>query len=303
MKPSQNLPKWYDTYKTKIDLYIYDYLDEYLKKYKHPSKPILEFIEVLKYSVYWGKRLRSILAIEMYLLLSGKKFSQLKKNDSIILYVIAIEIIHSFSLIHDDLPCMDNDEYRRGRLTVWKKFWEYQAVLAGDTLNTLAFEIISEIDDSDVSKKLSKLLSRASWVFWMVWGQIEDIYFETHKKQTTKSILEQLHNKKTGQIINASILWGIICAKKDNLIKKYTQFGNDIGLAFQIKDDLLDVEWTFEDTGKSVWWEEKWFVYILWIEKSKKQLDTLIKNCEKAISSLKSEKLNFLVQYIKNRKS
>lgn len=295
------LPEWYGEYKHKVDILTQQFLKKYIQN-ANPTLPLDEFMEVLKYSVQWGKRFRSVLALELYLQLSEKDISSIQDDDDIVKFMIAVEYIHSFSLIHDDLPCMDNDEYRRGHLTVWKKFWEYKAVLAGDTLNTLAFEILSEIQDPLIWQKLVKLLSKSTWVLWMIWWQIEDIYFENHFDEVTHDILEKLHFKKTGQIIIASILGAVILAQKEEKIEEFRKFGQDIGLAFQIKDDILDVEGDFEETWKSVGNEKKWFVYTLWIEKSKNQLDTLIKNCHNIIAPLKSEKLNFMVDYVKVRK-
>ena len=295
------LPEWYPIYKEKIEQSMQQYLNTYLQWLQNASFPLQNFWEILQYSVVWGKRLRAILAIEFYLTLTGKKIEEIGKSDDIMRYALALEVIHSFSLIHDDLPCMDNDEYRRWQLTVWKKYGEYQAVLAGDTLHSLAFELMSEISNASHSQKLSKILSHAIGVYWMAWGQIEDLYFEGKISDVTEEILQSLHSKKTWQIIIASILGALVLADREDLIQIYKQFWENLWLAFQIKDDLLDVEWTFEETWKSVGGEKKGFVYILWIENSKNQLDRLIKNCINDIAPLQSEKLNFLVEYVRQR--
>ncbi len=295
------LPEWYNIYKQKVETSIQEYLQKYLEDYKNPTQAIRDFQETLAYSMMWGKRLRAILAIEFYLTLTGKKIEDITLKDDILKYAIALEVIHSFSLIHDDLPCMDNDEYRRGQLTVWKKYGEYQAVLAGDTLNTLAFEIISSFSDAQACQKVTKILASSVWIYGMAWGQIEDLFYERTKEEVTEEILKGLHFKKTGQVIIASILWALVIAKREDLCEKYQSFWEKLWLAFQIKDDILDVEGSFEETGKSVWWEVKGFVYILWLEKSKNQLDTLIKDCINDVASLQSEKLDFIVHYVQHR--
>jgi len=144
------------------------------------SKPLEDFKEVISYGFSGGKKLRWILALEFYLSLTWKDISDIKIDDDIIKICIALESVHAFSLLHDDLPCMDNDELRRGELTVWKKYGEHNGVLAWDMLNTFCFEIISDIKDAKISQKISKLISHSVWFYGMVWGQIEDIYFENN---------------------------------------------------------------------------------------------------------------------------
>jgi len=156
MNPSET-PNWYKQDKKLIEDAISSYLDTYLAL---PLTPPLEhFKEIVRYGFSGGKKLRAILALEFYLALTGKDISQIRKDSDILRVCIALEAVHAYSLVHDDLPCMDNDELRRGEPTLWKKYGEYNAVLAGDFLNSLCFEILSDIKDSTISQKLSKLIS------------------------------------------------------------------------------------------------------------------------------------------------
>jgi len=294
------LPKWYNEYKNLIESGIETYTSRYLAI--PMTKPLEEFKQVVSYSLKWGKKLRWILALEFYLSLSWKHISDIKLDDDIIKVCIALEAVHAFSLLHDDLPCMDNDELRRWEPTVWKKFWEHNWVLAGDMLNTFCFEVISDIRDAKMSQKISKLVSHSVWFYGMVWWQIEDIYFENHIAELDISLLRELHAKKTGKLIQASILSGAILSWETANIDVYWDFWKKLGLAFQIKDDLLDIEWTPEETGKSVWWEEKWFVYLIWIDASRVILSEIIAECNIIARKLWSEKIDFIVDYIQNRK-
>lgn len=294
------LPNWYNQYKKLIDESIEKYLDWYFSSWKI-SKWLLDFREAIYYSCKWWKRIRAILAIEFYLIFSWKKIENIKFKDDIIMYCISLELLHSYSLVHDDLPCMDNDEYRRGELTVWKKYWEANAVLVWDMLNSLSFEILSELSDNIDVKKIIWYFWKAVWLFWMLWWQVLDLYYEKNFEKLDFDSLIDIHNKKTWALIEASIIWWIIISNNTSDITKFMEFWKKIWLAFQVKDDLLDVEWNQDETGKSVWWEHKWFVYFMGIEKTKKYLNDLIIDCKNIISELNSEKLNFLVSYIWNR--
>ncbi len=148
---------------------------------------------------------------------------------------------------------------------------------------------------------LIKLLSSSIWFYGMLWWQVEDLYFEKHEKELNLDILKKLHAKKTWALIKASILWGVLLSEKLDDFDKFAKFSDNIWLAFQIKDDILDVEWDPNDTWKNKRWEEKWYVHFLWMEKSKKMLWELIEDSLIQISNLKDEKLNFITNYIWNR--
>ena len=294
------LPKWYNDYKKIIEKGIDTYISRYLAL--PMSKPLEDFKEVISYGFSGGKKLRWILALEFYLSLTWKDISDIKIDDDIIKICIALESVHAFSLLHDDLPCMDNDELRRGELTVWKKYGEHNGVLAWDMLNTFCFEIISDIKDAKISQKISKLISHSVWFYGMVWGQIEDIYFENNIWELDINLLSDLHAKKTGKLIQASILSWVILSWEVANIDIYWDFGKKLGLAFQIKDDLLDVEGTPEETGKSVWGEEKWFVYLIWVDATREILWDIISECHSIAKKLWSDKVDFVVDYVENRK-
>ena len=299
------LPSWYNEYREYIENNVNIYLDKYLSK-NNTNKWLNTFREVCFYANQGGKKIRGLLALEFYLSITKQDISDIKETDDIIKVIVAIELLHAYSLVHDDIPCMDNDDYRRWILTCWKKYWEYNAVLAGDLLNTLAFEILSDMENSEQAIEIIKLLSSHTWFHGMIWGQVSDMFFELESEKLSYSDLIELHNKKTGQLIKASVLSGIITAWKSHKVEEFKRFWEKIWLAFQIKDDLLDVEWTFAETGKSTWkeWgimEEKGFVYFMWIEKTKMELESLIIDCKNVANKLWSEKLEFLVNYIWNR--
>ena len=302
------LPEWYNNYKQLIEQSLENYLVEYFSSEKNKWLNLLK--DSALYSVKWGKRIRSIFALEFYLSFTKKDINSINTNDDIFKFCTALELLHAFSLIHDDLPAMDNDILRRWEPTVWKKYWEASAILVWDMLNSMAFEILWNIKNS---KPILHYFGQAVWIKWMLWWQVLDLYYEKNPEELTLDNLIEVHNKKTWALIQMSVLWWILIAEKEanfvkdkesNNIKKYLDFWEKIGLAFQVKDDLLDVEGNFEETGKSVGdWEEKGFVYFMWIEKTKDFLEKLIFDCKSIIKDLNSEKLNFLVNYIGNRKS
>ncbi len=294
------LPNWYENYKNFIEKSLKNYLENYFNK-KEYSSVLSDIKDASLYAVSGWKRIRAIFALEFYLILTWKKIEDISQNDDIMKFCIALEIIHAYSLVHDDLPAMDNDSFRRWELTVWKKFWEANGILVWDLLNTLSFEVLSEIDDEKNWLKLVKLLSNSTWFFGMIGWQVEDIFYEKNFEKLDLEKLISLHNKKTWALIITSVLGWILLSWKE-LDKKYEVYAKNIGLAFQIKDDILDVEWTIEETGKSVGWEKKWFVYFLGLKKSKEYLQKLTKENLEIIWDLQSEKLEFLTKYISNRK-
>ena len=300
------IPDWYNTRREFIETALKQYLEEYFTSeglfLGHVDNEWLkEFRQACFYAVAWWKKLRAILALEFYLSLTKKSFEAIKFDDDIIKYCIAMELMHSFSLVHDDMPCMDNDTLRRGKETVWKKYGEYQWLLVWDFLNTLAFECISTMKHPVLSVKLSHLLSRSSGYHGMVWGQLDDMYYEKFPEKLAVWDLLKLHNRKTGALIRASVQWWILASWKIQHIHKLSAFGEKLGLAFQIKDDILDVEWSVEETGKSVGWEDKWFVHFMWIKKTKEYLDEVIGECFELTKTLGSEHISFLIHFVKQR--
>lgn len=295
------LPEWYNRYKDFIELSIENKIQKYFSQ-KWDSKVHTEFIDILRYALAWWKKIRAILALETYLSFSRKKLENISQEDDICNFLVALECIHAYSLIHDDLPAMDNDELRRWIPTVWKKFWEYNGILAWDLLNTFTFELLSDIKNPILSQKLVKLIATSVWHYGMIGWQVEDLYFESHSYELALDILKNIHNKKTWALIKASILWWAILSEKEVNIDILTSFWLWVWLAFQIQDDLLDVLGTVEETGKSIWWEKKGFVHFLWVEKTKKYLNILIKDLQEKAQIFSSEKIDFLVEYVGKRK-
>ncbi|MEG1027119.1 MAG: polyprenyl synthetase family protein [Oscillospiraceae bacterium] len=192
-----------------------------------------------------GKRIRGILVLEFCKMLGGDINSALP-------VACAIEMIHCYSLIHDDLPCMDNDDFRRGKPSCHKQFDETTALLAGDALQPLAFHTISCCQlSNDLKVDAIKVLSNCCGMDGMVGGQVMDL--QNEGKEISETILTKTHLKKTSELIKAACLLGGICANatKDQLTL-CEKYGNYLGLAFQITDDILDVTGTKQQLGKSI---------------------------------------------------
>ena len=206
--------------------------------------------ESMRYSVFaGGKRLRPILAVAAYEVAG-------RTGDAILPPACALELIHTYSLIHDDLPCMDDDDLRRGVPTNHKVYGDGLAVLAGDALLTLAFEIIlsegSGVEvPASVSKKIACCVARAAGSLGMVGGQVMDI--EGFSRDRQLKTLETTCLMKTGQLIVASLETGALLAEADTATSKaLTQYGINLGLAFQVTDDILNVTGDAKVMGKSV---------------------------------------------------
>jgi geranylgeranyl diphosphate synthase type II len=204
--------------------------------------------QAMRYSVFaGGKRLRPILCWEAGKVLGGDERRLLQIG-------CALELIHTYSLIHDDLPALDNDDLRRGKPTCHRAYGEAMAILAGDALLTLAFEILStpKLLPAGLSQRIIHELSHAIGTRGgMVGGQVVDI--ETTGHETNAATLEYIHRAKTGAFICAAVRSGALCANASQAdLARVTAYGEKIGLAFQIADDLLDVTGSKEQLGKSV---------------------------------------------------
>ncbi len=219
----------------------------------------------------------------------------------------AIELLHTYSLIHDDLPVMDNADLRRGNPTLHVSFDEVTAVLVGDALNTHAFEVLSKAPFSDsVRVKLIRSLAKNGGASGMVLGQVIDCHFENQPLSIEQ--IRVLHVNKTAKLIAASLQMGaIICADKE-LEKKLYDFGIDLGLLFQIQDDILDVTQTSEEAGKTTQNDEdkNSFVTILGFEKAMSEAnilaDKLIKELVNFDECLRDELSPMLIAYINRHK-
>lgn len=202
----------------------------------------------IRYSVMApGKRLRPILVLASAEAVGGDP-------DTVMPTACALECVHAFSLIHDDMPCMDDDDFRRGRPTSHKVFGEATALLAGDALLALAFELIASnasIPSATNVGSVIGLVARASGTRGMVGGQVADMNAEGH--EITPDEIEYIHRHKTGALIAASATVGaMLCGASEKQVTLLDEFGQCVGLAFQIADDILDLTGDFEKLGKTV---------------------------------------------------
>jgi geranylgeranyl diphosphate synthase type II len=193
-----------------------------------------------------GKRIRPILCLEAAATVS-------EEVPGVWEAACALEMVHTYSLIHDDLPALDNDDFRRGRPTCHKQFGEAMAILAGDALLTLAFQALAQIGGSLGERKarlVEELATAAGTVGGMIGGQVTDL--EGEGQPPTPELLERIHRAKTGALLAASVRMGALCAGAgDGQLEALTRYGRHIGLAFQIVDDILDVEQPSEALGKT----------------------------------------------------
>lgn len=234
-----------------------------------------------------GKRIRPLLILATLEDLGVKSKDALK-------VACAAELIHTYSLIHDDLPCMDDDDFRRGHRTNHKVYGEAMAVLAGDALQALAFETLTNLThtSSTVALKLIRLLSIASGAKGMVAGQVLDI--EGEKKALTLQELQTVHLNKTGALLSFSIEAGAVMAGlEEEKMNHLRQFAENIGLAFQIQDDILDVTSTTEELGKKVGSDEisdkVTYPSLLGLDGAKEQLLHHHKLAKKSLAFLENE--------------
>ncbi|MBN1830615.1 MAG: polyprenyl synthetase family protein [Deltaproteobacteria bacterium] len=264
-------------------------------------------VKAMRYSLFaGGKRLRPILCIAGAEAVGGDA-------QSVLPVACAIEMIHTYSLIHDDLPVIDNDDLRRGKPTNHKVFGEAMALLAGDGLLTKAFHLMTHPDPENrvkpgVSLKVIGLIATAAGYEGMVGGQVVDI--QSEGKEGDSSIVEFIHTHKTGALIVASVSSGAILggAEKDQL-KALTSYGKDIGLAFQVADDILNVEGSRQEMGKSVGSDARQgkitYPAVFGLERSKEIQKALV---DRALETLKSfeeraDPLRQIARYIIKRKT
>jgi len=234
-----NTAHYLDEYRQRIDGALTDLLPE---GGVHPEK----LLSAMRYSLFaGGKRIRPILVLAAAEAAGGKVEDALRP-------ACAVELVHTYSLIHDDLPAMDDDDFRRGRATCHKAFDEGTAILAGDALLTLAFEVLSDVDGSaEDPRRLQMVHELALAAGWkgMVGGQQVDMDSEGTKPELP--VLEYIHTHKTGALIRCSVVLGGLCANADQAtMRALEDYGEKIGLAFQVVDDILDVTATTEEMGK-----------------------------------------------------
>lgn len=269
------------------------------------SYPI-EISEGMKYSILnGGKRIRPILLFMILELLGEKKELGIPS-------AVGLEMIHSYSLVHDDLPALDNDDYRRGKLTTHKKFGEAEGILIGDALLTHAFNILSEKNKGLISSEkiveIIRIVSSYSGINGMIGGQMIDI--KSEGKKINLETLKYIHKNKTGKLLRLPIeIACIIGNASDKIRKALEEYGDLLGIAFQIKDDILDIEGDFESLGKpigsDIQLEKSTYPSLIGLEESKKLLLEIVEGAKSKISSNFDEKdgknLIKLAEYIASR--
>lgn len=270
-----------------------------------PEKSVYD---AMRYSITaGGKRVRPVLVMSAGEMLGGN-------IDDLLKIGVAIECIHTYSLIHDDLPCMDNDDLRRGRLTCHKKFNEETALLAGDGLLTYAFELLSDFPaykmvSAEALLKIISVIAKASGCAGMIGGQMVDLENE-EKQNVTEEILTYMHNRKTGALIKCAVIAGAIASgANQNQIDALSVFADGIGLAFQVQDDILDCTGDVDILGKPIGSDAEnkktTYVTLLGLESAQQKAEALTQNAINALNVF-GDDANFLKnfsQYLMNRKN
>ncbi len=282
---------------------IDDFLRSYLNIKRREKGCPRRLQEAMAYSLMaGGKRIRPILAIASYEAVGGR-------SRNIIPVAASLELIHTYSLIHDDLPAMDNDDFRRNMPTSHRVFGEATAILAGDALLTEAFNIILQTKiNPEIKVNVLNELTQACGPTGMVGGQLIDIMLE-HKRAKKKDIV-YIHTHKTGAFIRASVRIGAIMAgASSNELMALTRYGETIGHAFQIVDDILDVTGKSEDMGKSTGSDaargKNTYPSIFGVEESRRIAKRLVNRSLRAIDGLdgRTEPLREIARYILERQS
>ena len=277
-----------------------DILKKYLPIEEGFQKKVLEAVN---YSVTaGGKRLRPVIMKESFLLFGGS-------GEVIEPFMAALEMIHNYSLVHDDLPAMDNDEYRRGRETTWKVYGDGMAVLAGDGLLNLAYEtaalsfdMAKDAEDIKRAARALKILGRKAGIYGMIGGQTADLEAESDREISGERLLF-IHENKTAALIQAALMIGAVLAGAgEKEIAAMESAASNIGIAFQIQDDILDVTSTEEVLGKPVGSDERnhklTYVSLYGLEKAKKEVKRMSETALTILSSF--EKRNeFLEELVK----
>lgn len=292
-------------------------LQSYLPEETGYAKTVLE---AMNYSVLaGGKRLRPVLMKETYALFGG--------NSPVVEpFMAALEMIHNYSLVHDDLPAMDNDEYRRGRKTTWVVYGDGMAVLAGDALLNYAFETASKAFDMVLSEsgfdrnpehaadavllyqavtRAMQILGKKAGIYGMVGGQCADITGENlPKEEITEELLLYIHKNKTAALIESAMMIGAVLAGASEAeVCQMEKIAENIGIAFQIQDDILDVTSTLEVLGKAVGSDEKnnkvTYVTLNGLDKSREDVRRLSEEALEGLRSFGSRNL-FLEELVEN---
>ena len=283
-----------------------DYIELVNKKLEE-FMPVLypeDIFKSMKYTVLLpGKRLRPVMCLESCRMFDGN-------IEDAIPTACAIEMLHAQTLIHDDLPCMDNDDFRRGKPTNHKVFGEANAVLAGDALLTFAPQTVLKNSKNLGCEKLIKIMEEyfhAAGAYGVIAGQVVDIESEKNYPENAQETLEYIHTHKTADLFKLALRAGAIIADaSDKEIEAITEFGQNMGVAFQIADDILDETSTFEEMGKTLGKDKEagklTYTNLYGIEKSREDLNKLINRCFEILeqNNLKSEIFEQILNKIKN---
>ena len=285
--------------RTLVEAFLTTYFD------RSSSKPSVIF-ESMRYSLFaGGKRVRPILALASY--------EAFKKDSAAILpQASSVELIHTYSLIHDDLPAMDDDELRRGKPTNHKVFGEAIAILAGDALLTEAFKMMTVAENNSIKPSLLlraiQELANAAGARGMVGGQVQDILSDN--ANPSLDMVEFIHAKKTAAMITACLrIGGILAHAEEAALQSLTAFGERIGFAFQIIDDILDIEGTTEDLGKESGADQSrhkmTYPFIVGLDQAKRKADELVQEAILSLElfSYEAHPLREIARYIIRRRN
>ena len=285
-------------------VFVEDSINLFLNELTYPT----QIAEGMKYAVLnGGKRIRPILLLMI--------LDLFEKDENLgVPSATALEMIHSYSLVHDDLPALDNDDYRRGKLTTHKKFGEAEGILIGDALLTHAFYILTEKNLNLLSPEkiveIVRLTSSYAGINGMIGGQMIDI--ESENKKIDMETLKYIHKNKTGKLLRLPIEIGCVISETSKDIReKLEKFADLIGLAFQIKDDILDIEGDFETLGKPIGSDaelnKSTYPSLIGLDESKKLLQEIVDEAKNIIkenfSEEKGKMLIELTDYIAFRKN
>lgn len=288
---------------------IEEIIKGYLPKQEGYQKLIMEAME---YSLLaGGKRLRPMLMQETYRLFAGE--DEVKESEALHAFMAAQEMIHTYSLVHDDLPAMDNDDYRRGRKTTHVVYGEDMAILAGDALLNFAFEtaasaFLKSPEESERIAKAIQILSRKAGIYGMIGGQVIDVKETGHAVE--KGVLDTIYELKTSALIESSMMIGAVLggACEEELLQ-VEQIAKNVGIAFQIQDDILDVTSTKEVLGKPIHSDEKnektTYVTLFGVEKASEIVEEKSREAISKLNSLPGENTyleQLLIQLIHREK-
>jgi geranylgeranyl diphosphate synthase, type II len=292
-----NLPDFFETDRAAVDAALEMYLPP-------PGTPPQSIHDAMRYSLFaGGKRLRPILCLE-----SARMFCD--PPDAAFPAACAIEFIHTYSLIHDDLPALDNDDLRRGKPTCHKKFGDAIAILAGDALLTLAFETLakSQIEPRRSVCLVAEVSQAAGTVRGMVGGQVADL--EAERKAVGLDALEYIHRSKTAALIRAAIVSGAIAGgAADGDVDRLRSFGESIGWAFQVVDDILDVEESSAALGKTAGKDQAQqkatYPALIGLEKSREKANELAGQAIAELSpfGVRADRLRQLAEFLVARRA